>query len=67
MEAIHLCKTVSTVLRWCKNEVHPSIETLYEISIYLKVDIRELLDNYLILFCIIKFSNFGESKLLKSR
>jgi transcriptional regulator with XRE-family HTH domain len=41
--AKHLGKTESTVSRWCTNEVQPSIETLYEISIFLKVDIRELL------------------------
>ncbi|MFB9075904.1 helix-turn-helix domain-containing protein [Flavobacterium procerum] len=33
----------STVSRWCTNEVQPTVETLYEISKYLKVDIRELL------------------------
>lgn len=41
--ASHLDKTESTVSRWCTNEVQPSIETLYEISKFLKVDIRELL------------------------
>ncbi|WP_286971309.1 helix-turn-helix transcriptional regulator [Flavobacterium sp. UBA4854] len=41
--AKHLGKTESTVSRWCTNEIQPSIETLYEISKYLKVDIRELL------------------------
>lgn len=41
--ASHLGKTESTVSRWCTNEVQPSVETLYEISKYLKVDIRELL------------------------
>lgn len=41
--AAHLDKTESTVSRWCTNEVQPSIETLYEISKFLKVDIRELL------------------------
>ncbi len=41
--AAHLGKTESTVSRWCTNEVQPSVETLYEISKYLKVDIRELL------------------------
>ncbi|MCD6065856.1 MAG: family transcriptional regulator [Bacteroidetes bacterium] len=41
--AKHLDKTESTVSRWSTNEVQPSIETLYEISKYLKVDIRELL------------------------
>ncbi len=41
--AKHLGKTVSTVSRWCTNEAQPSIETLYEVAKYLKVDIRELL------------------------
>jgi putative transcriptional regulator len=41
--ATHLGKTESTVSRWCTNEIQPSIETLYEISKFLKVDIRELL------------------------
>jgi transcriptional regulator with XRE-family HTH domain len=41
--ASHLSKTESTVSRWCTNEVQPSIETLYEISKFLKIDIRELL------------------------
>lgn len=41
--ANHLGKTVATVSRWCTNEYQPSIETLYEISKFLKVDIRELL------------------------
>ncbi|URM36252.1 helix-turn-helix transcriptional regulator [Flavobacterium anhuiense] len=41
--ANHLGKTESTVSRWCTNEVQPTVETLYEISKYLKVDIRELL------------------------
>lgn len=41
--ANHLGKTVATVSRWCTNEYQPSIETLYEVSKYLKVDIRELL------------------------
>jgi putative transcriptional regulator len=39
----HLKKTESTVSRWCQNKVQPSIETLYEISKFLEVDIRELL------------------------
>jgi putative transcriptional regulator len=41
--AAHLDKTESTVSRWCTNEVQPSIETLYEIAKFLKVDIRSLL------------------------
>lgn len=31
------------VLRWCTNEVQPSIETLYEIPKFFKMDVRELL------------------------
>jgi len=41
--ATYLNKTESTVSRWCTNEVQPSVETLYDISKFLKVDIRELL------------------------
>ncbi|MCM4162453.1 MULTISPECIES: helix-turn-helix transcriptional regulator [unclassified Arenibacter] len=41
--AAHLHRTESTVSRWCTNEVQPSVETLFEISKFLKVDIRELL------------------------
>jgi putative transcriptional regulator len=41
--ASHLGKTESTVSRWCTNEVQPSVETLFEISKFLKIDIRELL------------------------
>ena len=41
--AAHLGKTESTVSRWCTNEVQPSIETLFEISKFLEVDMRELL------------------------
>lgn len=41
--ASHLGKNEATVSRWCTNDVQPSIETLYEIAKYLKVDIRELL------------------------
>ena len=32
-----------TVSRWCTNQSQPSIETLYQISKALKMDIRELL------------------------
>lgn len=41
--ASHLNKTEVTISRWCTNEAQPSLETLYEISLFLKVDIRELL------------------------
>ncbi|WAC11510.1 helix-turn-helix transcriptional regulator [Dyadobacter pollutisoli] len=38
-----LGKAQSTVSRWCTNDSQPSLEMLYEISVWLKVDIRELL------------------------
>lgn len=36
-------KTASTVSFGIQNEAEPSIETIYEVSKFLKVDIRELL------------------------
>jgi transcriptional regulator with XRE-family HTH domain len=41
--AKYLGKTESTVSRWCTNDVQPSIETLFEIAAFLKMDVRELL------------------------
>ncbi|MCE6988050.1 helix-turn-helix transcriptional regulator [Dyadobacter sp. CY323] len=41
--ARELGKAESTVSRWCTNDAQPSLEMLYEISVLLKVDIRELL------------------------
>ncbi|MDQ3111970.1 MAG: helix-turn-helix domain-containing protein [Bacteroidota bacterium] len=41
--AKHLGKTETTISRWCTNDIQPTIETLYEISKFLRVDIRELL------------------------
>ena len=32
-----------TVSRWCTNDMQPSVETLYHIAAYLKIDVRELL------------------------
>jgi len=32
-----------TVSRWCTNDMQPSIEKLYDVAMYLKIDIRELL------------------------
>ena len=32
-----------TVSRWCTNDMQPSIEKLFAISKYLKIDVRELL------------------------
>lgn len=42
--AKELGKSVSTVSRWCTNEVQPSVETLTEIAQLLKIDVRELLN-----------------------
>ena len=33
----------TTISRWCKNEMQPSLETLVQIASVLKVDIRDLL------------------------
>jgi len=40
-----LQKRVETVSRWCNNKQQPSIEELYNISVFLDVNIRELLNN----------------------
>jgi putative transcriptional regulator len=41
--AKYMGKTESTVSRWSRNEIQPTLPTLYKISVFLKVDIRELL------------------------
>jgi putative transcriptional regulator len=33
----------ATVSRWCTNDMQPSIEKLFAISKYMKIDVRELL------------------------
>lgn len=33
----------TTVSKWCRNEMQPRIETLFQIAYALKVDVRELL------------------------
>lgn len=40
-----LDKNRTTVSRWCRNEMQPSLETLLEIAEALDVDIRELLNS----------------------
>ena len=40
-------KSPTTVARWCTNESQPPLETLYQISILLNTDIRELLNKTL--------------------
>ena len=55
--AYSLGKNISTVSRWCTNEVQPSIETLREIAIILQVDVKDLL-------CSTKInSNYGTEKI----
>jgi len=40
--AAQLCKTESTVSRWCTNEKQPTIETFVEIANVLNIDVRDL-------------------------
>jgi len=39
-----LKKREETISRWCSNKQQPSIEELYNISVILDVDIKELLN-----------------------
>jgi len=41
--AAHLKISKSTVSDWCTNKNQPSIQDLYRIAEYIKIDIRELL------------------------
>lgn len=43
--AKELGKSESTVSRWCTNEIQPSVETLAQIALLLKIDIKELLNS----------------------
>ena len=38
-----LDKNETTISRWCTNEVQPSLETLFTISILLQINIKELI------------------------
>lgn len=38
-----LDRNISTVSRWCTNDMQPTMESLYEIAEALDVDVRELL------------------------
>ena len=40
-----LDKNRTTVSRWCRNEMQPSLETLLEIAEALNVDVRQLLNS----------------------
>ena len=43
--ADQLNKSETTVSRWCRNEIQPSIETLLEIAKLLDIDIKNLLNS----------------------
>jgi len=42
-----LGKNPVSVSRWCTNETQPSLETLFDVAEYLKVDVAELLNRTL--------------------
>jgi transcriptional regulator with XRE-family HTH domain len=41
--ANHLGKNKVSVSRWCTNESQPSLETLFEIAIFLEVSVKDLI------------------------
>lgn len=41
--AKELGKNETTISRWCTNEVQPSLETLWQISELLKIDVKDLI------------------------
>ncbi len=43
--ANQLDKSETTISRWCRNEIQPSVETMAEIARLLKIDIKELLNS----------------------
>ena len=43
--ANELGKSESTISRWCTNDVQPSLETMAQIALLLKIDIKELLNS----------------------
>ncbi|WP_336703471.1 helix-turn-helix transcriptional regulator [Chryseobacterium indologenes] len=43
--ANQLNKSETTVSRWCRNEIQPSMETLLEIAKLLDIDIKELINS----------------------
>lgn len=43
--ANQLNRSETTVSRWCRNEVQPSLETMTQIAEILKIDIKELLNS----------------------
>ncbi len=43
--AEQLNKSETTVSRWCRNEIQPSMETLLDIAKLLDIDIKDLLNS----------------------
>ncbi|MCT2407158.1 helix-turn-helix domain-containing protein [Chryseobacterium antibioticum] len=43
--AAQLDKSETTISRWCRNEIQPSMETLLIIAKLLDIDIKELLNS----------------------
>jgi putative transcriptional regulator len=43
--ANQLNKSETTISRWCRNDMQPSMETLLEIAKLLDIDIKELLNS----------------------
>ena len=41
--ADQLGKNITTVSRWCTNDMQPTMESLFQIAEVLEVDVRELL------------------------
>ncbi|MCI3939367.1 helix-turn-helix domain-containing protein [Chryseobacterium aahli] len=40
-----LNKSETTISRWCRNEIQPSVENMAQIAELLKIDIKELLNS----------------------
>lgn len=43
--ASQLNKSETTVSRWCRNEIEPSVETMAQIADLINIDIKELLNS----------------------
>ncbi|MDE5488254.1 helix-turn-helix transcriptional regulator [Elizabethkingia meningoseptica] len=43
--AKQLSKSETTVSRWCRNEIQPSMETFLQIAKLLDVDVKELINS----------------------
>jgi len=41
--AVQMKMNKTTVSKWCRNDMQPRVETLFQIAMVLNVDVRELL------------------------